>query len=150
MKLSERGISLIREFEGCELRPYKDQAGLWTIGIGHLIREGEPRREITESEAIELFKSDVEIFEKGVTDALVKSGMPLTQNQFDACTSLAFNIGLHAFRNSTLLKKIRAGDYRGASDEFLKWNKITLRGRKVASKGLTRRREAERTLFLAS
>lgn len=149
MKLSNRGIQLVKGFEGCELKPYKDQAGLWTVGIGHLIREGEVRREITESEALELFKTDVEIFEKGVTDALVKGGMPATQNQFDALVSLAFNIGLHNVRNSTLLKRIGEGDYLGAADQFLRWNKITVNGRKVASNGLTRRREAERALFLS-
>ncbi|WP_312069487.1 lysozyme, partial [Acinetobacter sp.] len=70
--------------------------------------------------------------------------VPLSQNQFDALVSLTYNIGSTAFKNSTLLKKLNAKDYAGAADQFLRWNKG---GGKVL-KGLVRRREAERALFL--
>jgi hypothetical protein len=70
--------------------------------------------------------------------------VPLTQNQFDALVSLVYNIGQTAFSNSTLLKKLNAKDYQGAADQFLRWNK----GGGKVMKGLVRRREAERALFL--
>ncbi len=70
--------------------------------------------------------------------------VPVTQQQFDAMVSLAFNVGAHAFSKSTLVRKLNAGDVRGAADEFLRWNKA---GGQVLD-GLVRRRRAERDLFL--
>ena len=95
----------------------------------------------TPEQAKSYFKHDLAKFEKTVNESVT---VPLTQNQFDALVSLTYNIGSGAFNNSTLLKKLNKGDYQGAADQFLVWNKA---GGKVM-KGLVRRREAERALFL--
>ena len=140
MKIGQAGIDLIKQFEGCVLHVYKDAVGLPTIGIGHLIKPGEKFTTITMQEAEDLLRSDIKIFE----DALNKSiKVPVTQNQFDAMLSLAFNIGYGAFNKSTLLKKVNLKDFVGASNEFRKWNKA---GGKVLT-GLVRRRTAEQQLF---
>lgn len=141
MKTSEKGIALIKEFEGLRLEAYKCQADVWTIGYGHT-REVKPGDSITEETAERMLVDDVRVFELAVERALT---IPVTQYQFDALVSLAFNIGANAFAGSTLVKKLNAGDMKGAADEFLRWNKA---GGRVLN-GLTRRREAERALFLA-
>ncbi len=138
MKCSERGKELIKEFEGCILKPYKDAVGLWTIGVGHLIKEGENFGSITIDEAMELLAKDLQWAEACINN----TGVELTQNQFDALCSLVFNIGCGAFQGSTLLRKLKAGE--NAASEFLRWNKAG----GVVLKGLTRRREAEMRLFL--
>ena len=72
----------------------------------------------------------------------------LTQNQYDALCSFCYNLGYGALKQSTLLKKINVGDFKGASDEFLKWNNATVNGKSIVIKGLSIRRKAERELFL--
>ena len=138
MKCSERGKELIKEFEGCILKPYKDAVGLWTIGVGHLIKDGEKFDSLTLDQAMELLGRDLEWVEACING----TGLTLTQNQFDALCSLVFNIGCGAFQGSTLLRKLKAGE--SAASEFLRWN----RAGGVELKGLTRRREAEMRLFL--
>lgn len=142
MKTSKKGIELLKQFEGCVLHAYKCPAGVWTIGYGHTkgVKEG---MKITQLEAERLLQEDLKIYEKPVND-YVK--VKLNQNQFDALVSFTYNCGCHALKTSTLLKKLNNGDYVGAANELLRWNKM---GGKV-SKGLTRRREKEKTLFLSS
>ena len=139
MKISNIGINLITEFEGCKLTAYRCQAGVLTIGYGHTddVMEGQT---ITQAHANHLLRRDLLQFEAGVDGSV---SVELTQNMFDALVSLAFNIGLGALQKSTLLKKLNAGDYLGASDQFLVWNKAG----GAISKGLQRRRTAERKLF---
>ena len=146
MKIGNKGISLIKEFEGLRLRAYDDGVGVWTIGIGTIrypngkrVQKGDV---ITEAQAEEYLKHDLNTFEKVIND-VVK--VPLTQNQYDAIVSLTYNIGAAAFSRSTLLKRLNNKDYKGAADQFLVWNKA---GGKVM-RGLIRRREAERALFLS-
>ena len=146
--LSKKGFDFIKGFESLRLKAYRDAVGVWTIGYGSTsgVKEGQI---ITREEAEDLLIHDVWFFEVGVRD-LVK--VPLTQEQFDALVSFAFNVGLdqdeddkaEGLGDSTLLKKLNKGDYQGAGDQFLLWNKA---GGKVL-RGLTRRREAERLLFL--
>ena len=133
-------IPLIKEFEGCKLKAYKCPADVWTIGYGHTdgVKEGD---EITQQEADRLLASDVELFTTGV-QRLVHSD--INRNQLGALVSFSFNVGLGNLRHSTLLRMVNAGDFVGAADQFLRWNKA---GGKVLA-GLTRRREAERQLFL--
>lgn len=145
MKTSQVGIELISSFEDLKLNAYDDGVGVWTIGIGTTVypngvkvKKGDT---CTLDQAKEYFAHDLKRFESSVNN-LVK--VPLTQNQFDALVSLAYNIGSGAFKNSTLLKKLNAKDYAGAADQFLVWNK----GGGKVMKGLVRRREAERALFL--
>lgn len=141
LSLGKYGLELIKSFEGCVLKVYLDAIGLPTIGYGHLIKPGESFTKITQKEAEDLLKSDAQIFVDGVNKLLEVN---VTQNQFDALVSIAFNIGLGNLKSSTLLRLINAGDYKGAADQFPRWNKA---GGKVLS-GLTKRRNAERALFL--
>lgn len=141
MKISKNGLDLIKQFEGCELKVYLDAIGLPTIGYGHLIKKGEIFNVITLKQAEDLLKSDLKMFEDGVSD-LVK--VKLSQNQFDALVSFAFNVGLGNLEKSTLLKLLNAGDYAGAGNQLPRWNKA---GGKILN-GLTKRRNAERDLFI--
>jgi lysozyme len=144
VKLNQAGIDLIKEFEGCELKPYQDVAGLWTVGVGHLIRKDEHFTELTEEQAEDLLRRDlVEV----VTDVKECVKTVINDNQFSALVSFAFNLGASALHNSTLLKKLNAGNIEGAEQEFLRWNKARVNGELVPVSGLTRRREAEAKLF---
>lgn len=142
MKIEAAGINLIAEFEGCRLTAYRDGGGVMTIGIGHVsddITEGES---ITQDEADELFYGDL-LHVEDCIDRLVK--VPLTQNQHDGLASWVFNLGCARLAESTMLKRINAMLYNQAADEMLRWNQDN--GKVVA--GLTRRRTAERKLFLS-
>lgn len=146
MQTSEKGIALIKEFEGCKLTAYQDSVGVWTIGYGwtHPV-DGKPVRAgmtIKQETAERLLKTGLVSYEIDVS-RLVKVG--LTQGQFDALVSFTYNLGARSLSTSTLLRKLNAGDYADAADEFLRWNKA---GGKVLN-GLDRRREAERALFLS-
>ncbi|MCH4540216.1 lysozyme [Ochrobactrum sp. A-1] len=149
MKTSTAGRKLIEQREGVELTAYKDSAGIWTIGVGHTSAAGAPKvtpgMKITAAEASEILSRDLATFEAAVSSAVK---VPLNQNEFDALVSFAFNVGAGAFKSSTLLKRLNAGDRQAAADQFLVWNKITINGKKQALKGLTIRREAERKQFL--
>lgn len=148
VKTSDRGKALIKSFEGCKLMPYKDGGGIYTVGWGHTGAGCRPGFEITQEQADTLFDEDVAHFEKGVLDLVL---VPITQGQFDALVSFAYNVGLdqdedtkaEGLGDSTLLKKLNARDFSGAAIEFLKWNKDN--GKVVA--GLTRRRIAELAMF---
>lgn len=146
MQTSEKGIALIKEFEGCRLTAYQDSVGVWTIGYGWTQPvDGKPIRAgmtIKQETAERLLKTGLVSYESDVS-RLVKVG--LNQDQFDALVSFTYNLGARSLSTSTLLRKLNAGDYAGAADEFLRWNKA---GGKVLN-GLTRRREAERALFLS-
>ncbi|CAH5882731.1 lysozyme [Enterobacter hormaechei] len=145
MQTSEKGIALIKQFEGCKLTAYQDSVGVWTIGYGWTQPvDGKPIRAgmtIKQETAERLLKTGLVSYESDVS-RLVKVGV--TQGQFDALVSFTYNLGARSLSTSTLLRKLNAGDYAGAADEFLRWNKA---GGKVIN-GLTRRREAERALFL--
>ncbi|HAS0869419.1 TPA: lysozyme [Enterobacter hormaechei subsp. oharae] len=146
MQTSDKGIALIKEFEGCKLTAYQDSVGVWTIGYGWTQPvDGKPIRAgmtIKQETADRLLKTGLVSYESDVS-RMVKVG--LTQGQFDALVSFTYNLGARSLSTSTLLRKLNAGDYAGAADEFLRWNKA---GGKVLN-GLTRRREAERALFLS-
>ena len=139
MKISRKGIELIKRFEGLRLKAYKCPAGVLTIGFGHT-RGVLENKTITEKEAVKLLKEDLEIFEKAVKNF---TKIPINQNEYDALVSFVYNIGQTAFKNSTLLKKLNNGDKIGAANQFLRWNKA---GGKVLN-GLVKRREAEKKLF---
>lgn len=139
MKISASGIAIIKHFEGCKLKSYKCPAGVWTIGYGSTGSHVKEGMVITQQEADNLLFDDVEKFERQV-DGLKIS---LKQHQFDALVSFAFNLGFGSLLNSTLLKKIKAGDFDAAANEFRKWNKA---GGKVLQ-GLVKRRDAEARLF---
>ena len=146
MQTSDKGIALIKAFEGCKLTAYQDSVGVWTIGYGWTQPvDGKPIRSgmtIKRGTAERLLKIGLVSYESDVS-RLVKVG--LTQGQFDALVSFTYNLGARSLSTSTLLRKLNAGDYSLAAEEFPRWNKA---GGKVLN-GLTRRREAERALFLS-
>ena len=140
-RINEIGLNLIKDFEGLRLNAYQDAVGVWTIGYGHT-STAYPGQRITTTQATALLRQDVANFENAVTRAV---RVPITENQFAALVSFAYNVGSGALNSSTLLRKLNAGDTFGAANEFLRWNRAG--GRVLA--GLTRRREAERSLFLS-
>lgn len=139
MKISQKGIDLIKSFEGCKLKAYLCSGGKWTIGFGSTSGVVESMQ-ITEAEAEEMLKRDLIYFERWVEKLI---DVPLTQNQFDALVSFTYNLGEGAMKGSTLRKKLNMGLYSTVSSEMLRWNKV---GGKVLN-GLVRRREAEAKLF---
>ncbi|PXW42154.1 lysozyme [Klebsiella oxytoca] len=149
MQTSPEGIALIKGFEGCRLTAYPDPGtggAPWTIGYGWTYPvDGKPIKpgmKIDQATADRLLKTGLVSYENDV-QKLVK--VKLTQNQFDALVSFAYNVGSRALSTSTLLKKLNAGDNKGAADEFLRWNKAG--GKEMP--GLTKRRKAEREVFLS-
>lgn len=142
MMLSLAGLAHLKQWEGLKLNPYKDAAGLWTIGYGHLLKPGEWWDSITEAQASSLLAQDVGTAEDAV-NSLVK--VKLAQTQFDALVSFVYNVGVGAFRRSTLLKLLNAGDYAGAAAQLPAWRKA---GGQVIQ-GLVNRRNAELALFNA-
>jgi lysozyme len=140
MKINKSGLEIIKRFEGCKLKAYLCPAQIWTIGYGstHNVYEG---LTISQIEANRRLQRDIEAIEAGISRFIKVDVNP---NQYSACVSLAFNIGVGAFRNSTLLKMINAGELAKAAEQFLVWKYA---GGKILP-GLVKRREAERELFL--
>lgn len=148
MKISPQGLKLIAYFEGVRLKPYRCPAGLWTVGIGHLIGDGHTlpdnwNRTFTLEEAYALLAKDVARFERGVS---LYCPVPLTQGQFDALVSFSFNLGLGTLQRSSLRQKVNRGDMDGARKVLLKYNKAN--GKVL--KGLDLRRKAEAVLLKPS
>jgi lysozyme len=148
MKMSKNGLKLLAEWEGDILHVYKDQAGLKTIGIGHLLTKTELSTgniiingeeisysdDITEQQSLDLLSQDMSYAQETVNE-YVK--VPLNQNQFDALVSFTFNCGNGAFMNSTLLKVLNDSCYDMVPDELKKW---THAGGKVCDGLIVRRR----------
>lgn len=144
--IGAKGLSLIKQFEGLLLKPYKCPAGIPTIGYGATyypngLRVTMSDKAITEGQASTMLMNMLKTYEKSV-DSFCRDD--INQNQFDALCAFAYNVGINALKNSTLLKKVNANP----SDptiraEFLKWNKANGR----ALKGLTNRRTAEANLY---
>ncbi|MDB6366729.1 lysozyme [Photorhabdus bodei] len=141
MQISEKGLKALKGYEGCSLTAYRCPAGVWTIGYGHT-RGVKPGDVVTEQQAEQFLLDDLAPVYLTI-EANVK--VPLTQGQLDALCSFIFNCGTGAFVRSTLLKKLNAGDYRGAVGQFMEWNKA---GGRVLP-GLDARRASERTMFLS-
>jgi lysozyme len=159
MKLSQQGANFIKRYESCKLTSYKDGGGVWTIGWGHTGPEVKAGLKWTQDRADSIFTSDIAFFENCVNNAVE---VPLTQNQFDALLSICYNVGpgrgqgvggsdgkdgiivLANGESSTLLRKLNAGDYPGASREFIRWNRI----HGTVSAGLTKRRFEEAAVFV--
>jgi lysozyme len=140
-RINAEGLSLVKSFEGLKLEAYLCPANIVTIGYGSTGSHVKMGMKITVARAEELLLEDLERFERGV-EKLVK--VPLSENEYSSLVSFSFNVGLGALEKSTLLRLLNSGDRAGASDQFLRWNKA---GGKVLN-GLTRRREAEKSLFL--
>jgi lysozyme len=143
MTPSSACVNLVKEFEGCRLGAYQDVRGIWTIGYGHTGESVVAGMIITPGQATAFLESDLTRASASV-DALIT--MPLSQDQYDALVSFEFNTG--ALKGSTLQRLLNGGQYALAADQFLAWNKSTIDGQLVVVPGLTRRRQAERALFL--
>jgi GH24 family phage-related lysozyme (muramidase) len=143
-QINQSGIDLIKEYEGFRADAYQDAVGVWTIGWGST-QNVRPGMRITQEQGESLLRKDLADAEAAVS-RLVK--VRLTSNEFSALVSFVFNLGQGSFGRSTLLRKLNAGDKRGAADEFRRWNKARVKGKLQVLRGLTRRREAEMTLFL--
>ena len=145
MEVNKAGKDLIKRFEGCKLKAYKCPAGLWTISWGLTfypdgtkVKEGDV---ITQQQAEDYFNAIVDDFAKKV-DALIKSNV--SENNFSALVSFAYNVGIGNFQRSTLLRKVNANPKDTTiRAEFMKWT----RANNVVLKGLVRRREAEAKLY---
>jgi lysozyme len=146
MRVNQAAIQLIKEFEGFRAEAYKDPVGIWTIGYGTTANADvgivpKAGMKITEADATEYLWRAVNRFAAQVDSALTREA---NENEFGAMVSLAYNIGPGAFKRSSVLRQFNTGNTEAAANAFLMWNKA---GGKVL-RGLTRRREAERALFL--
>ena len=141
-------LDLIREFEGFRAHAYRDTDGTPVIGYGlsqvggRKVQMGD-RISIHQAEAA--LKAEVHAMQEQIKSIVT---VELDSHQLGALTSFAFNTGFYNLKRSTLLRKLNAGDRHGAANEFLRWNKAHSGGRLVPMAGLTRRRQAERQLFL--
>ena len=149
---------LIKAFEGCHNTPYLCPAKLWTIGYGHVLYPEQARLKADERPAYPLRPEHNRVWDADEIDALLQEDLQRFEagvlrlcpaaadndSHFDAIVSFSFNVGLGNLQASTLRMKYNRGDFEGAADEFLKWRKSN----GVVLRGLERRREAERALFL--
>ena len=141
MAIAQSTLDFITKEEGARNKAYKDTKGLWTIGVGHLIKADEQHlinETLTDEQVKELLRSDLRWCSEAV-ESSVK--VTLTQGQFDALYSLCFNIGETNFKKSTVVKKLQENDLQGAADAILMWNKPDV---------LINRRKRERALFLGA
>ena len=146
MQTSDKGLQLIRHHEGTRNRPYRCPAGLWTVGVGHLIGDGKSlpeswNRVFTKEEIDGLLKSDLRRFELGIHKML--PNVPLRQCEFDALVSFSFNLGLGCLQRSTVRQALLRGNKKEAMDSLVKYCRA---GGKIL-KGLQTRRLDERALF---
>ncbi|WP_139412835.1 lysozyme [Bartonella mastomydis] len=143
-KISTEGLALIKQWEGLRLKAYEDSGGIWTIGYGHTSAAGAPSvhkgMQITEKEAEEILRRDLKDCEAAVEKAVT---VPLSDEQFAALVSFSYNVGITAFRKSTLLKKLNNGEYEAVPTELQKWTRVG--GKRI--QGLVNRRAAEAGLW---
>lgn len=140
MAIAKSTLDYITKEEGSRNKAYKDSKGLWTIGVGHLIKADEQHlitTTLTDAQVEELLRNDLKWCSAAVENSVK---VPLTQKQFDALYSLCFNIGETNFKKSTVVRRLNAGDYKGAADAIEMWNKPAV---------LINRRKREKALFLA-
>jgi len=141
MKINQRGLDVIKSFEGCKLSAYLCPAKVWTIGYGHTGADVKQGMNISLTQADDLLKKDLAKFEDGVTKLVTNV---INENQFSALVSFAYNCGLGNLKSSTLLRKLNINPQDiTIKNEFAKWNKAA--GRELA--GLTRRRKVESELY---
>ena len=141
---SEKGLGLIKKYEGLKLKSYKCPAGIWTIGYGSTGVDVVEGMEITKEEAEQRIKSYLTPLENKIN----KLNLYINQNQFDSIVSLCYNIGFGNFLISTLLKKVKVNPSdETIRNEFMKWNKANVKGVLKELPGLTKRRTEEANLY---
>jgi lysozyme len=146
VNVSKAAILLIKHYEGVRSRPYRCPAGLWTVGVGHLIGDGKSlpeswNRTFSQEEIDKILKSDLRRFELGLTKLL--PNIPLKQNEFDALVSFCFNLGLGCFQRSTIRQALLRGNKEAAMESLVKYCRA---GGKIL-RGLQTRRLDEKALF---
>jgi GH24 family phage-related lysozyme (muramidase) len=139
-KINANGLYILKSFEGLRLESYLDAVGIWTIGYGTTAGVTQGMR-ISQAQAEAFLMRDLAIFEQAIASTVK---VPLNGDQLSALISFTYNVGATAFAESTLLQLLNKSDYLGAADQMLRWNK----GGNLELPGLTRRRQAERSLFL--
>ena len=145
MKTSADGIYLMHKYESCKLTAYKCPAGIWSIGYGETGPHVTEGMVITQEQADSLFEMRLASeFEPGVMRLLGET--KVLQCQFDALVCFAYNVGISALRESTLLRMLKSGNVEGTAYQFLRWDKAS--GKRML--GLYRRRVSERALFLGA
>jgi lysozyme len=141
-RISDRGVEFIAGFEGFVPHPYRDAVGVWTIGFGHTAGVSSRSKNLTRHEALALLERDLN---RTYSPPVRRLSMPLTQDSFDALVSVVYNLGPGVIgRGHTLGDALAHHDFHGAADAILLYDKAG--GHALA--GLTRRRHAERALFL--
>jgi lysozyme len=143
MPVSHRLLEMVKRWEGFRPKAYKDASGKWTVGYGFTAIGGKPvgpGTSVTKEQAESILKAELEWVQQAVR-SMVK--VPLRPHELDALTSFAYNVGLDNLRRSTLLKRLNAGDRRGAALEFSRW---VYAGGEILL-GLVRRRAEEALLF---
>ena len=140
LRINDAGLDIIRKSEGLRLNAYQGMSGKWLIGYGHAATAA-PGMTITEQQAVDLLRLDVEAAETAIREFIT---VPVTENEFSALVSLAYNVGIFAFKDSTVLREVNRNKTNAAADAFLLWNKSG--GKAYAH--LTERRQKERALFL--
>ena len=147
MNISDKGLQILKHYEGCRLKAYQDSVGVWTIGYGNTYYPDSKRvqsnQEISQKYAEELLLLILKKFELAVSNNLK---VKVSQTQFDALVCLTYNIGIGNFVQSSLLEKINKSDPL-ASERFLVWNKAKVKGVLTVLNGLTFRRQSEKHLY---
>lgn len=141
LQLSTTGLAMLQAFEGLRLQAYRDVRGILTIGYGHTGPDVVPSLSWTAAQATTALEEDVMYASKAIQDTVQ---VELAQNQFDPLVTFAYNVGITAFKNSTLLVLLNNGDYAGAGEQFNKW----IYADSIISSGLVKRRQIESNMFL--
>lgn len=142
MTVSAAGLIGIVGYEGYSATAYKDTGGILTVGFGHTGKEVKPSTRTTVTEAMKTLGRDVGRTEKALQTCLGDDVM-LTQHEWDAYTSLAYNVGTGAVCRSSIKKKLQAKQYAAACKTILSFDKVRVKGKLVKSKGLANRRKSE-------
>lgn len=158
MNVSSKAVAMIKHHEGVRQKAYRCPAKLWTIGVGHVLYPEQGKLKLEDRMSVPLRPEDDRVFPMEEVDGILRSDLsrfergvaqycpvPLTQGNFDALVSFAFNVGLGTLQRSTLRQKLLRGDKAGAAEELLKY---CMAGGKIL-KGLQNRRIDERALFLS-
>ena len=142
-KINNKGLDLIKEFEGLKTGAYRDAANVPSIGYGHTkgVKDGDS---ITEQFATAMLDKELREYE-GYIDQMVN--VPLNENKHAALVSFVYNLGPTNLKDSTLLKHLNEGKYEDVSTQIKRWNKAKVNGEMTELEGLTRRRQAEADLF---
>lgn len=146
MRISQKGIDLIKYFTECNLSAYYNNANVLAIGYGHTGKDVKRNMKISQEQAEALLQNDLAHVEYMLNVRFV-GDLKLKQNQYDAVCSFVYSIGVHAFLKSTMFALLMKKDYENASNQFARWNKVIKDGRKEVSQKLTTRRIAEKELF---